>query len=77
LSFADARTLVQALSTSQEARSCYARKWLAFAYGHDLGASDEAAIQALATTPRSVIDLVASIGVSPAMSKRFPNEVGP
>jgi hypothetical protein len=77
LSFADARTLVQALSMSQEARSCYARKWLAFAYGHDLGASDEAAIQALATTPRSVIDLVASIGVSPTMSKRFPNEVGP
>lgn len=76
-SFADARALVQALSTSQDARSCYARKWLSFAYGHDLGASDEAAVQALAASPRSVLDLVASIGISPAMLKRFPNEVGP
>jgi Protein of unknown function (DUF1592)/Protein of unknown function (DUF1588)/Protein of unknown function (DUF1595)/Protein of unknown function (DUF1587)/Protein of unknown function (DUF1585) len=77
VSFADARQLVQALATSQEARACYARKWLSFAYGHELGATDEATVQGLAEMPRSVVELVASIGVSPAMLKRFPNEVAP
>jgi hypothetical protein len=77
LAFADARQLVQALATSPEARACYARKWLSFAYGHELGASDEATVQSLAATPRSVVELVASIGVSAAVLKRFPNEVAP
>lgn len=69
--------LVDALASSQEARACYASKWLEFAYGRSLGAGDDAAISELGAAALSVHELLAKISTTEAFMKREPNEVGP
>lgn len=77
VAFSGAVELVDALAASQEARACYASKWLEFAYGRPLGVGDERAVAELAGTPRSVRDTVAQVSVSDAFVNRKPNEVAP
>jgi hypothetical protein len=75
--FRDAGELVQALARSPEARACYARKWLAFAYGHELGEDDEPEVTAIATDALAVTELVVRIAGSEALLRRWPNAVAP
>jgi hypothetical protein len=75
LSFSGPIQLVEALAMSQEARACYASKWLEFAYGRALGAGDQAAALELATTALSVHELVARVSATQAFVHRKPNEV--
>jgi hypothetical protein len=77
VSFAGPRELTSALASSQEARTCYAAKWLAFAYGHDLSSEDDATVSALSAAPISVRDLLVAIAKSRPMLARVPNEVAP
>jgi hypothetical protein len=73
--FRDAGELVDALASSPEARACYTRKWLAFAYGHELDENDEPAVTAIAANALAVSELVARIAGSDALRRRWPNEV--
>jgi hypothetical protein len=66
--------LVEALAESAEARSCYAAKWLEFAYGRPLGKGDDDAIAELAV-PVSVNQLVARLITTRGFMTRKPNEV--
>jgi hypothetical protein len=77
IGFRDAGELVEALSRSPEARACYSRKWLAFAYGHELDESDEPEVTAIAASPLAVTELVARIAGSDALLRRWPNQVAP
>lgn len=76
ISFSGPVELVDALAESQEARACYASKWLEFAYGRFLGAADQVTALELATTPLSVHELVARVGTTEAFVHRKRNEVG-
>jgi hypothetical protein len=75
--FDGAVELVDALTASADARRCYAARWLEFAYGRRLGTTDAAAAADLGAVPRSVADIVAAVGTTPAFLNRVPNEVGP
>ena len=68
--FAGPTELVDLLAASQEARACYAAKWLEFAYGRSLGAGDQAAALALAAAPLSVHELVARVSATEAFLNR-------
>jgi len=74
--FAGPTELVDLLATSQEARACYASKWLEFAYGRSLSASDRAAALELASSPLSVHELVARVSATEAFLNR-KSEVNP
>jgi len=75
--FAGASELVDALARSGEAKSCYAGKWLAFAYGRNLIAEDGASQQSLGTGELSVREVMQAIALTPPFVSRAPNEVGP
>ncbi|HEU5073947.1 MAG TPA: DUF1592 domain-containing protein [Polyangiaceae bacterium] len=77
VAFSGPLELVDALAASQEARACYASKWLEFAYGRSLAAGDDAAIAELGATALSVHELLARVSTTEAFMKRKPNEVGP
>ena len=76
VAFSGAVELVDALAESAEARSCYAAKWLEFAYGRALGSGDADAIAELAV-PVSVNQLVARLTTTQGFLTRKPNEVAP
>jgi hypothetical protein len=75
VSFANASELVQALSHSAEARSCYVGKWLEYAYGRSKTAEDAAPQTALAQTPQSTVQLALQVTTTPAFRFRAPNPV--
>ncbi len=77
LTFTNAIELVDALAASQEALSCYASKWLQFAYGHDLADGDQAVLAELGGTRTSVHQLISQVATSDAFLSRKPNEVAP
>jgi len=68
--FSGPTELVDLLAASQEARACYASKWLEFAYGRALSASDRAAALELGATPLSVHELVAKVSETEAFLNR-------
>lgn len=74
--FSGPSELVDLLAASQEARACYASKWLEFAYGRSLSASDRSAALELAATPLSVHELVARVSATEAFLNR-KSEVEP
>ena len=75
VSFADAGALVDALSSSAEARACYAGKWLTFAYGRRLVAEDEPSRTAIAGEPLGAPDIARAVATTRAFLFRAPNEV--
>jgi hypothetical protein len=77
ITFANAYDVVDAVAGSAEARSCYASKWLEFAYGRQLITEDGAAQASLSTSGASVRELMQAIVATPQFSSRAPNEVGP
>jgi hypothetical protein len=77
IDFTGPMDLIDALAGSQEARSCYASKWLEFAYGRSLAAGDEAAATELAASGLSVRELVSRVATTEAFMNRRPNEVEP
>ena len=77
ITFANASELVEALALSSEARSCYAGKWLSFAYGRRLTVDDEPSRAALATEPLGAEELARAVSTTRAFLFRAPNEVGP
>jgi hypothetical protein len=77
LSFSGPFEVVDQVATSEEARRCYAAKWLAFAYGRELGAPELASIETLSQAPLSVGELAQELASSAAFASREPNEVGP
>jgi hypothetical protein len=68
--FDHAGDLVEALAVSDEARSCYATRWLEFANGRDLATSDVALRDRLARDPRGVKELVTAIVIAPEFRGR-------
>jgi hypothetical protein len=75
--FEDAFDVVGALATSDEARSCYASKWLEFAYGRSLIAEDAAAQTSIGTSGASAREVMQGITATPQFASRAPNEVAP
>jgi Protein of unknown function (DUF1592)/Protein of unknown function (DUF1588)/Protein of unknown function (DUF1595)/Protein of unknown function (DUF1587)/Protein of unknown function (DUF1585) len=65
IQFEGASELVDALADSTEARDCYTRRFLEFAYGRPLGAGEQALRDTLAAQPRGVLDIVTSLATSP------------
>lgn len=76
LTFTGAPELVDALAQSQEARTCYAGKWLEFAFGRKLAGTDETSQLALAAPDLSVEELVLRITQTRPFLERAPNPVG-
>jgi hypothetical protein len=74
--FANAAELVEALAESEEARACYAGKWLSFAYGRRLVADDEPSRALIAAELTSSEGLARAITTTRAFLFRAPNEVG-
>lgn len=68
--FDGAGDLVEALAASSEARDCYTRRLLEFAYGRRLGDTDEALRARIAAEPLSVEDIVTNLTTSPEFSSR-------
>jgi len=75
VSFAGAAELVQLLSTSAEARACYAQKWLEYAYGRPVEEGDNTARDALAQGALPTLELLAQLTTSKAFRYRAPNSV--
>jgi hypothetical protein len=74
--FANAGELVEALAGSDEARACYAGKWLSFAYGRRLVADDEPSRAVIAAELAGSEGLARAITTTRAFLFRAPNEVG-
>ncbi|HEX5099066.1 MAG TPA: DUF1592 domain-containing protein [Polyangiaceae bacterium] len=77
IAFKDAFELVQAVAGSQAARSCYASKWLEFAYGRKFSTLDGQAETSLAANPQSARALMKAITQTDAFLTRTANEVAP
>jgi hypothetical protein len=77
VSFANAFDLVQAVAKSTDARTCYAGKWLEFAYGRKATDADTATRSELGSSERSVRDVMAAVTRTAAFRSRAPNEVAP
>ena len=76
MTFQGAPGLVDALAGSEEARVCYAGKWLEFAYGRKLEDTDETARLSISTPDLAVVDLVLGITSTRPFLMRAPNAVG-
>jgi hypothetical protein len=64
--FSGAGQLVDALAVSEEARSCYARRWLEFAYGRPLATDDLPTRDAITkATDQSVEAIISALVASP------------
>jgi hypothetical protein len=74
VTFANAGELVDALAASSEAKSCYAGKWLAFAYGRRLVVEDEPSRATIAET-LGVEAIARAVATTRAFRFRAPNEV--
>jgi hypothetical protein len=68
VSFDGAVELVEQLARSQEAHRCYTRRWLEFAYGRPLAASDLPTLDAIAGESRPIADIIVAIVKSPQFS---------
>ena len=77
VAFKDASELVQAVAGSQAAQSCYAGKWLEFAYGRKFSTLDGASQAALAASPQSARAVMKAITQTDAFMTRTANEVAP
>jgi hypothetical protein len=75
VAFANAAELVQALSQSAEARSCYVGKWLEYAYGRSKLESDAATRATLSQAPQSTLQLLAQVTATSGFRFRAPNPV--
>jgi hypothetical protein len=75
-SFANAGELVEALAASEEARACYAGKWLSFAYGRRLVADDDPSRTLVAGAIDGSENLARAVTTTRAFLFRAPNEVG-
>jgi len=75
VAFKDAFELVQAVAGSRAARTCYAGKWLEFAYGRKFSPLDGQAQTALAANPQSARAVMKAITQTEAFVTRVPNEV--
>jgi hypothetical protein len=65
VSFAGPTELVERLARSREAHRCYTRRWLEFAYGRPLAASDLPTLEAIAADSRPIADIIIAIVRSP------------
>lgn len=65
VSFAGPTELVERLASSREAHRCYSRRWLEFAYGRPLAASDLPTLDAIAANSRPIADIIVAIVRSP------------
>lgn len=72
VSFSGPGELVEALAASEEAQSCYASRWLEYAYGRPLSVDDEATRDALMVPDQGIEDLVIRLVTSPQFSSRKP-----
>jgi hypothetical protein len=70
VSFQSASQLVDALTQSDEARDCYASRWLEFASGRSLSTLDQPLRDHLAAQPLSLKDLVMALATSPEFRSR-------
>lgn len=75
IAFDGASEMIDALAESDEARACYSRRWLEFAYGRRLNAEDSALRERLAAEHRSVQDIVTTLATSPEFLTRDVSEV--
>ena len=66
--FDGAVQLVELLSRSREAHRCYSRRWLEFAYGRPLAASDLRTLDGIAQSSMPIADIILAIVRSPAFS---------
>ena len=77
VSFSNAVGLVDALASSDEAKRCYAAKWLEFSYGRRFASSDQMVRDQLAAEGLGATAIATRITTTPAFLSRAPNEVGP
>jgi hypothetical protein len=77
LNFQNAVELVDGLSASSEAQSCYVAKWLEFAYGREFASTDQTVRDDLASETLGATAIATRITTTPAFLSRAPNEVGP
>ncbi|WP_437963389.1 DUF1592 domain-containing protein [Sorangium sp. So ce260] len=76
-SYADAIEFSQLLAESSEAHACYARRWVEFAHGREVGAKDRELIQELGEASRggaSTKDLILQVVSSTSFLARVPAE---
>ncbi|WP_437821434.1 DUF1592 domain-containing protein [Sorangium sp. So ce1078] len=76
-SYADAIEFSQVLAESSEAHACYARRWVEFAHGREVGAKDRELIQELGEASRggaSTKELLLQIVSSTSFLARVPAE---
>jgi uncharacterized protein DUF1592/uncharacterized protein DUF1588/uncharacterized protein DUF1595/uncharacterized protein DUF1587/uncharacterized protein DUF1585 len=64
--------LVEALADSDEARACYAGRWLEFAYGRPLALDDVPLQDAMIAKDTSIEDLLTALATSPQFLTRKP-----
>jgi hypothetical protein len=64
--------LVEALAESDEARACYAGRWLEFAYGRPLATDDVPLRDAMIGRDASIEDLLTALATSPQFLSRKP-----
>jgi len=76
VSFAGPGELVDALATSQDARNCYAGKWLEFALGRRLTSTDEEMWLQLGQKSSGVPELVRATLASPGFTSLAAGEAG-
>jgi hypothetical protein len=77
VSFSNAVQLVDALASSDEAKRCYAAKWLEFSYGRDFASTDQVVRDEIAAEGLGATATATRITTTPAFLSRAPNEVGP
>ncbi len=70
LSFAGPHELVEALAQSEEARACYAQRWLEFAQGRELGEEDEIVRDRLSRDSIRISEIVAEVVKARAFRSR-------
>ena len=64
--------LVEALADSEEARACYAGRWLEFAYGRPLASDDVPVRDAMIARDASIEALLTALATSPQFLSRKP-----
>jgi hypothetical protein len=80
-SFQSATEMLDAVADSRDARSCYARNWLRYAYGREDRPSDASTLASMADSMAdpsfSVKDLLLALTQTKAFRLRAPNTVEP
>ncbi|HTV18798.1 MAG TPA: DUF1588 domain-containing protein, partial [Polyangiaceae bacterium] len=73
VSFDGAAQLVEWLARSRDAHRCYSRRWLEFAYGRALAASDLPTLDAIAADSLPIADIIVAIVRSPQFLSLAPS----